>query len=1145
MYRFIADFKRHDSKKQPYSFLCEKNSNVKHGNGYVENGTYSIVATHGKNFALTPDLQSFTLKTQMCIMSPLLFYMPWGYYIGYDLQTRRGKFLACEYYENSRICITLFDVDSEESTELSKISLEGATLDTDVDFPLTLEVSQNKCKININGNVAEFDGDFSKGKIGISKFERGGAGIRLKSFEIYSEDEINAETLYKGSFTLPRYEGNPFPYEIDLEILKYENGVKEIVTKMHGGVEFAPKNNPSIKTWASHRDQFESPYIRFVGDCEAKKLYLRSGRLTFVDDVNVNSPVISQVALADPTPRRENPFTKSFTLKHFEDFKYFVVGYDLFKHFRCDLEAARDTECVYDKNGNMIYYGDKLEKECIIKVASEKSAIEKLIRNSEFVKMDDAIEHIRNNHYFTTDEIPSFTVTVLHDKNADNVLTKAYLANTYFKKIRSLELELVSTRVNELSKTESVYKVKSDVLPQNVYHLVIESYYGNKLIEKHESAFEVFDKNSDKSPVESANLPFFYIGDGSFPQPTHWSVKPDCNIIHYVDTSVAGPLQIEAVKAWELNKIYRRKQLVWFTQRTVGLDTYKEHMDCVKNADYIYYLYPGIEESGNYYRYDHFHKNLFEARIMREFYNEFCDLHPEYNLDKLVVDSGNKRDFGHARFKAMEPFFDEWVDFVNPKIDKLFDEQWEEVLKVNPKAKRYSYGPFNAYATHAVGAEVIKYFGHPESVIEKRFSFVQYEDYPFCCNYPLAHGTWGLMTSKLRAKTLEVGPEIYDSFEAGCPDTHVSLPTPPFSESYAPPYQTTSQIYAYLYNSYYHSKDGYKYWRDNKFMMYGIYNVEGEARFRETVLSWGKYLENKPLRPKKTVCYYHKFSDKDNEFELECAGSHRSVMQNKCGVAMNYIYTRLSEMGIPAGFVTDDLQTLNANDVDMLVIPSSYAMTGDDIATVRELYKKGVRLIATGDVTGLEDIFGVKPSKKTVSVSRLYKGTKSEDIIPFDAEFGYIANGAEAVLTEGEKSHPVLLKTDKTLLINASLGIVGAENLAIMACAGGRDNVSDLVREAMSEALETLTSPVVRAYGNAYANIFESENGFDEIMLYQCSDYEENSQLIKVCLNCNAYSDVSIIDDDRVVHKTYMNGKLSEFELTLRPRETVLLKFTK
>jgi hypothetical protein len=225
----------------------------------------------------------------------------------------------------------------------------------------------------------------------------------------------------------------------------------------------------------------------------------------------------------------------------------------------------------------------------------------------------------------------------------------------------------------------------------------------------------------------------------------------------------------------------------------------------------------------------------------------------------------------------------------------------------------------------------------------------------------------------------------------------------------------------------------------------------------------------------------------------------------------------------------------------MLVIPSSYALTSVEISKIRELYGKGVKLIATGDVTGLEDLFGVRKEVRESQLSILYKGRKRENIHPFKTEFTYVANGAEVILSEGD-ANPVLLKTDKTLLINASLGIVGAENFEFMHSIGGRENVSTLIKEAMCESLLSLTSPIVRAHGEAYADIFESENGYDEIMLYQCTDYETNPHLITVEINCADYKDVLTVDDERTLNKIYENGKLLGFEVTLKPREAMLLR---
>ena len=1144
MYNFVADFKRHDDKKQPYSFYVEKNSHLRHNFGYVENNEYVINCTGGRNFILTPRLQSFILKEEFAIISPMMFRLKWGYYFGYDFVKRSGKLLTVAYnQDNKELEIKLLDVAVNVKRQIERVVYENIVLEEDKYFPITLDVSAEYCKVNVNGVEAVFNHSFTPGQVGITK-EDGGAGFKLKSLSLTSPDELKTKKIYEGSFKLTKNEDSLTPYTVDLEILEYENGVKELTTKLHGGVEFTVPHDPKCKSWWSSKDRFESPYFRFIGDCEDKKFYLRSGRITFVDDINAGSRAIGAANLADPTAKKERPFTSVYSSDDFDGFEYFVFGYDFHRSYSGFFESAYNKEQVYDKNGNLLYYGDRLESPCIIQVASVKSEIEALIAKSDFLAKEDAFAHIRKNHYFTNNETPSFDITVLTDKKGELTPVRAYLANAFFKKICDLDPVLISECQNAFSKNERRFSLETDKLSQGVYHIVIECYFGDTVLNKHESAFEVFDMESEKSPLESSELPFLFSGDADTPRPTTWSHYPDNNLVHYVGSTVGGPRQYDAKKIWEINKIYRRKSLVWWTQRTAARETYVDHIDCVKNADYIYYLYPGIEESANYYRCDHFHKSLFQAKQMRIFFNEFVSLHPEYKLNALPVEVEGTFNMSYDEFKKLEPIFDEWVDFVNPKVDKLFDEQWAEILKVNPNVKRYSYGPYPTYGTRATGGEAMKYFGHPESVIGKRFAFVQFEDYAFCCNYPLAYSVWGATTSKLIAPTLEIGPELYDSFEPGCPDGHVSFPTPPFSESYAPPYQTVSQMYGYLYHSLRHDKDGFKYWDNDKFMMYSAYNLEPQKRFREVMEAWGKYLENKPKNPKKTVAYLFKLSNKDNEFELESAVSGRSVTQNSCGVGMSYIYTKLSELGIPAGFPTNNILALTENDIDMLVLPSTYALTSAEIDKVRELYNKGVKLIATGDVTGLEDLFGVQRDERESELSVLYRGKKRENIHPFKTKFTYGANGAEVILSEGD-SNPVLLKTDKTLLINASLGIVGAENFEFMHAIGGRENVSTLIKEAVCETLLSFVSPVARAYGEAYLDIFESENGHDEIMLYQCTDYEQNPHLITVEINSTDYKDVLLVDGERTLNKIYDNGRLWGFELLLKPRETALLRLVK
>ena len=122
-----------------------------------------------------------------------------------------------------------------------------------------------------------------------------------------------------------------------------------------------------------------------------------------------------------------------------------------------------------------------------------------------------------------------------------------------------------------------------------------------------------------------------------------------------------------------------------------------------------------------------------------------------------------------------------------------------------------------------------------------------------------------------------MAPELYDSFDAGCPDGHVGYGRPPLSLSYAPPYQTVTQMYEYLYNSVYYANNRFTYWQDQSFNLFGVYNFEPHKRYREILSAWGKYLDNKPKKPFKTIAYLYKMSEKDDRFQLE-----KNICYNMC-----------------------------------------------------------------------------------------------------------------------------------------------------------------------------------------------------------------------------------------------------------------------
>ena len=1146
MYIYTNSFQNHNDNYQPYSVHVEKNSDYKHNFGRCENEEYTINCAGGRHILLTPELQNYRLTYDFSIVKPMLNVLQWGAYIGYNEKERSGHLVVSSYTQSTkRLVHTFYKVSQARKTKISYLTLEGIELEESVYYPYMLEVCGNKCTVSVNGTSSSFEGEFGRGVVALTKQPLGGAGYSVKNLVLTSEDEVKYETLFQKTLTVPRYDGSHYEYVIDLEIKKYENGVKEITSRLHGGVEHTVKNNPKYRSWTSEFDIFEAPYIRFMGDCPLEKLYLKCGTLTFIDNVNSNSKTIGALHDAAPTPTAEAPYTSSFNLKKFIDFDFVVFGYDHFKSFRRDMEGD-ESEFVFDKDAKLVYYGRKLEKEFNVLVSSpEKSVIREKILASDFGLKEDALRHIDTNHYFASTEEAIFHIDLMHRVDSKFVEVEAELQNVFYEKICDVEITKCGTKTNAFGLYEDAYRANLGLLSQNVYHLEIRCYKGGILFETHTSAFEVIDFSLDISPIESSGLPFLYAGDGKLTTPTPWVTKPDFNIVHYMNGIACEPELVEDAKTWELLDIYRRKKLVWFTQRTAGRETYKDRLECIKHTDYLNYAIPGIEDSDNYYRWDHFRIPLFTGKFVKEMYNEFVSLHKEYNL--VPVDADDKVSFKPEHYLSLEPCFDEWVDFANEKIEVLFREQWAEIKAVNPNIKRYCYGPFNAYATNCTGGEVMRYFGYKPDCIGKYFDgFVQYEDYTFCCHYPIAFSTWGMTTARLLAKDLNFAPELYDSFEAGCPDGHVSFPAPPFSVSYAHPYQTTSQIYGYLYNSLYYSEDGFNYWQGDKFMTYGVYNFEPQERFKNLVSSWGRYLKNKPKKPKNTVAYLHKLINDDNRFALmNPQVTNKNIMYNKCGITMSYIYIALSEMGIPAGFASDTLRGLTENDIDLLVIPSTKGLTKEDIKAVKSLHASGVKLIATGSVEGLENIFGVKANERKVYVNELsYKG-ENELVMGFDSEFLYTPNGADTVLS-ANGGEAVVMKNGNAALINVSLAEVGAEDFPYVAGAvGARHNVSELVRECVNDLMREFTKPTAVTDGDCYVNIFETESGDDEIFLFECSEYVDTVRRVTVTLNTDIYKDVEIIGDDNEYIPLIEDGVLRAFEVMINTKETLLFKLIK
>ena len=170
-----------------------------------------------------------------------------------------------------------------------------------------------------------------------------------------------------------------------------------------------------------------------------------------------------------------------------------------------------------------------------------------------------------------------------------------------------------------------------------------------------------------------------------------------------------------------------------------------------------------------------------------------------------------------------------------------------------------------------------------------------------------------------------------------------------------------------------------------------------------------------------------------------------------------------------------------------MVLPSLRLADKKVISKIRDLYKSGVALIATGNVSGLEDIFGVKDDYRVQHVSKVFAGQKSEYVFPYDAEFFYSSDTAE-VLLHTDTGTPVLMKNRNAILLNCSVGQVGVDNYKPI-CYYGRPNISSLLKEAISKVLCSLSRPYAKATGRCGVTSFVTESGDTDLLLVDYSEF--------------------------------------------------------
>ncbi len=1136
MYIFKEDFSVKNDKNIPYS-LAEQNIHpYSNPSAVVENNKLLFTRECARLFLKTPFLNHFKFKCQIGFTSPASAfnkYAGWGFFFGYNPDNHTGNQLKLSYFEKtSTLKIQLYEVTGKKSVLISESVYENLKLHSEEMYNFSLSVEENKCFGNAFGICFSFQCNNTRGKIGISN-ESSTNGLYFSELIVESSD-VDYTIVTDKEFVIPYYDGGSEDYCIHIIVKKYTGGTYELSYTLTGGVYSRNTKDYKRNIWSVQYDIIRNAYIKFYGNPGTDKLFLKNGELRFVEQNETYKD--TELALNG----EKMPFAGKFRFEEFDENADFAFGYELFRRLGNELQEGR-REYVY-RNGNLIYSGTPLYEDYIITVQSPANKKIATLIPKNIDKYENALFHAQSNHYFMHDEPVTFKVTTHIRKDCELTKLNITLLDAFFDEIQSVEYSSTPTeKFYEYGFTTFEHNINLGEMTQEVYHIKAEILLGDVVVCKHISAFEVID-NSKLSPRQSSKIPFIYSGEAAPPNiefncPDPWMIKPDHNEAHYIDCLLTVPEVAENRNGWDIMKLYKKTMFTWINNRTIPhKKTYRDYPNCLKNSDYARIQPLEAVELVSYIT----NPSIFTKPTVLEIYQDFKNEHKDYVLPDI---SENGRISTEDFTEFYKTHGSEWIEYLcNKNTDNLIAE-YQKLKKEYPDLKFSHYGPYAMYGTKHSGILSSKLrLILPERAHEMMDGFWYFEDYPFITGQASHYSGWNMMGLLMYMPKANIVVELFGSFDPVCPDGFVSNAFPPMGGVFAESYRTVTQVYEHMYAAIY--KDGnFHYYNNPGFQFLQSYNTEASLRFEEFLKGWGTYLKNKPAKPMKSAVFVTEYTTDDDRFNFEFSSRDAN---NISQAGMSYLYEIMAEAGLPKGYCTnfEGVLSLDETQTDVCVLPSLKYASKAVKDKIRALSKSGVSLIATSDISDLNDLFGVLENKCTSKVAAIESQSESECVTIRDAEFFYKSNGADVILnaiTKDGKKLPFILKNGKNIIINSYICHVGCAEFAHDSF--GIANISKLLRKTATDIVKEISTPLATADANCGINLFVTESGKKRILLTDftlCGHSSSKRVVVKLNMNvkdikCVCHKDMAITPN--LIKK---DGKVIAFTVTLRPGESTM-----
>ena len=1168
MFILKNSFTNFDDNKQPYSIEVEKDNLYYHLNGRCDEKGYAITFSGARAFINVPEVKTFKLDLNLLHNKSHAkgYNETFAVMFGYDRRARVGYQVEFVHVESGSTKIRLIKTLGK-TTEVIKEQAYDFLQECDKKYHVHVEVLDSKVICSLDSCVFECELESVNGKVAI---------LRESAFlEIYVSDlvfeteEITEEKIGEYNFVIPNYNGMFVPYTLTLNLYALGESITKIDYEFNEGLFTHDTRDTFVgDSWAMLYEEFDSIYFKING---SKRYYINNNVIRVFEE-NFTPKDKGMYAIKESVcdlhraigETWREPKKGSITVKEFGEVETVTFGYKNARCFRSEF-AASPMQYVYDKNGNVLYIGEPIDEDYSLMVSSPLySSLESLIPTTVYDR-ESLIEHLKDNHYFlTTDKKIEFYIDLRSKFNYDDLTLNVYLQDAFYNNIEEVSSFILDKPYKYAYESGKNFGVELKSLPLGVYHLYVEVLRCGKKVYKHRSAFEVIDPNSNVSPQKASGLISCHVGDsGKMFCPNLWAKMPDFNVEHYIDILLVTPIDANIVRPWEVYPIFKREITTWMNQRCITTSDILagKHYEypITENADYIYFPTPGDDDTKTYHRYDFYvyrHVKSHMINMLESFLTENEDIRKELSMKNV------KEEFTLEQYKAlMQKYHTKFLNYCLPIIRKMFIEQFNKVKEINPKAKRFSYGPLSIYNCSYGGGYSTKWQGYdPKHLSEMFDGYMQLEDYPHDCSYSTTKGAFYLGSLRMLDPKLRVFPELYDTWLEGCPDEALPGAHPPLGYYYCEPYACMTQIFEYVYNTanYLVKDNSYDYWRDYGLMVYSAYVIDVKAKFDEYMPAWGIARQNLPKKPTSGSVFIYEIPEEDDRFNPDCSydyfaggdyGYCGRPVHNISETGLSYVYKTMREAGVPVKTLAtfDVLDSLTSSDLDYLVIPSLKGVDASIVDNIRKLYDSGTPIIAVSEVTGLEDIFGVKLNRHNPRLTYLDKNGEIEYIAPINTEVYYDVVDAE-VLLSADNNEPIITKKGNAILINAPIGEVGIETLKYAAFIGAY-NISLHIENILTEEIRKLTTNGFTASNRCGLTTFVNEKGEEMLLLVDYSkdlegvDYKVG-RTVEVTLP-QGYTDAENVYRATTLAKKHENGVLTKITVQMCRQESVLIKLVK